>query len=139
MSDGNSRHLPLMLKLRAKSTTQSHRAPVYYVDLCLRDGISLEEAVTQAKLTAKAQEEAGIDLVALEQAARTALGNGSFEDSEEEIPAIAEEFYPETTAGQEGGEAGETTGDQACSDKPSTPSNLSRKLGAKAKQSLGPQ
>ena len=52
VSDGNSRYLPLMLKLRGKSTTQSHRAPVFYVDLCLRDGISLNEAVAQAKVAA---------------------------------------------------------------------------------------
>jgi hypothetical protein len=34
-SGGNTKHLPL-LRLRAKSTTQSHRTPV--VDLTLRDG-----------------------------------------------------------------------------------------------------
>lgn len=100
LSDGNSRYLPLMLKLRGKSTTQSHRAPVFYVDLCLRDGVSLEEAVTQAKLAAVQQEEAGVNIAALELAARMALANGAFEEGEEEIPTIVEEFYSETTAEQ---------------------------------------
>ena len=30
--------LPLQLTLRGKSTTQSYRTPIYYVDLTLRDG-----------------------------------------------------------------------------------------------------
>ncbi|MCK5887973.1 MAG: hydrolase or metal-binding protein, partial [Alcanivorax sp.] len=33
ISGGNLATLPLELKLRGKSTTQSHRAPIYYVDL----------------------------------------------------------------------------------------------------------
>ena len=95
VSGGNTRYLPLQLKLRAKSTTQSHRAPVYYVDLCLRDGITLEEAVTQAVAEAAKNEQAGVGIKALEQVARTGLSNGAFEDSEEEAPAIVEEFYSE--------------------------------------------
>lgn len=96
VSGGNTRYLPLQLKLRAKSTTQSHRTPVYYVDLCLRDGISLEDAVSAALVEAVKSEQAGVSIAALEQAARNGLGNGAFEDSEEEAPAIVEEFYPET-------------------------------------------
>jgi hypothetical protein len=95
VSGGNTRYLPLQLKLRAKSTTQSHRTPVYYVDLCLRDGISLEDAVSAARMEAIKAEQSGVSIKALELAARTGLGNGAFEDSEEEIPAIVEEFYPE--------------------------------------------
>ena len=100
VSGGHTRYLPLVLKLRGKSTTQSHRAPVFYVDLCLRDGVSLEDAVTQAKLAAAQQENAGVNISALELAARMALANGAFEDSEEEVPAIVDEFYPEATAEQ---------------------------------------
>ena len=96
VSNGNTRYLPLQLKLRAKSTTQSHRAPVYYVDLCLRDGITLEDAVSAAIAEAATSDLAGVSIKALEQVARTGLGNGAFEDSEEEISAIVEEFYPET-------------------------------------------
>lgn len=98
VSGGNTRYLPLQLKLRAKSTTQSHRAPVYFVDLCLRDGIGLDDAVTQAIAEAAKSEQAGVGIKTLEQVARTGLGNGAFEDSEEEAPAIVEEFYSETGA-----------------------------------------
>lgn len=99
VSGGNTRYLPLQLKLRAKSTTQSHRTPIYYVDLCLRDGISLEDAVRQAVAEALKSEQAGVGIKALEQAARAGLGNGAFEDGEEEAPAIVEEFYPDTGDG----------------------------------------
>jgi hypothetical protein len=98
VSGGNTRYLPLQLKLRGKSTTQSHRAPVYYVDLCLRDGITLEEAVTQAISQAMQSDQAGVGIKALEQVALAGLANGAFEDSEEEAPAIVEEFYSETGA-----------------------------------------
>ena len=98
VSGGHTRYLPLQLKLRAKSTTQSHRAPVFYVDLCLRDGVTLEDAVSAAISEAAASELAGVSIKALEQVAKAGLGNGAFEDSEEERSAIVEEFYPETGA-----------------------------------------
>lgn len=125
VSGGNTRNLPLMLKLRGKSTTQSHRAPVYYVDLCLRDGLSLEEVVPQAKADAAKQETAGVGIAALEVAARTALANGAFEDGEEEIPAIVEEFYSESDAGH--GEEG-IGQNESNSRNPTTPASLSTKL-----------
>lgn len=95
VSGGNAAHLPLMLRLRAKSTTLSHRAPVYYADLTLRDGESLSEAVCLARAAAVRHYEAGIETAKLEEAARQALANGCFEESEDEVPAIVEEFYPE--------------------------------------------
>ncbi len=98
VSGGQTRYLPLQLKLRGKSTTQSHRAPVYYVDLCLRDGVTLSDAVSQAKEMAQQQVSAGVDIAGLEAAARSALSNGAFEDSEEEGVAVVEEFYPEAEA-----------------------------------------
>lgn len=51
--------LPLQLTLRGKSTTQSYRQPVYYVDLTLRDGISLNDAITQAKQIDEQSKQAG--------------------------------------------------------------------------------
>lgn len=106
VSGGNTRYLPLQLKLRAKSTTQSHRAPVYYVDLCLRDGITLEEVVSQAIAEAAKSEQAGVGIKALEQIARTGLSNGAFEDTEEEATAIVEEFYSEAVSGAGTGQTG---------------------------------
>jgi hypothetical protein len=102
VTGGNTRYLPLQLKLRGKSTTQSHRAAVYYVDLCLRDGIKLEDAVSQAIADAAKYNQAGVGITALEQVARTGFGNGAFEDNEEEAAAIVEEFYSETATGPTG-------------------------------------
>lgn len=90
--------LPLQLRIRGKSTTQSHRTPIYYVDIGIRDGMSLEEAITQAKETAQRRQDAGYDQVALDQAARVALGNSPFEEDDEETPVILDEFYPENAA-----------------------------------------
>jgi len=39
----------LQLTLRGKNTTQSYRTPIYYVDLTLRDGVNLQEAISSAK------------------------------------------------------------------------------------------
>ena len=86
--------LPLELRLRGKSTTQSHRAPIFYVDLTVRSGMTLEEAVAQARQLRAAQVEAGLDQHALDGAARQGLAAGAFEDSEEDGSAVVEEFYP---------------------------------------------
>ena len=95
VSGGLTRYLPLMLRLRAKSTTQSYQTPVYYVDLTLRDGDKLAGVVAYARELAAMDEEAGIITEQLEQTAKRLLQNGQFEDSEEEIPLVLEEFYPD--------------------------------------------
>lgn len=97
ISGGNARYLPLVLRLRAKSTTLSRRTPVYYVDLLLRGGENLADAVAAAREEAKRQRELGVDVAMLEDSARKAMANGSFEESEDEGPEIVEEFYPEAT------------------------------------------
>lgn len=94
ISGGNAKHLPLLLRLRAKSTTLSHRSPVYYADLTLRDGANLAAVVKQAREIAVNQAESGIDTLQFEAVARLGLGNGAFEESEDEAPAVAEEFFP---------------------------------------------
>lgn len=101
--------LPLEMKLRAKSTTLSHRTPVYYVDLTVRDGVSLGEAITEARAVFAKRLQVGHDQDALDEAARTGFGNGLFEESEDEIPAVLEEFYPVTGAGGEDGVVGSDT------------------------------
>jgi hypothetical protein len=95
VSGGLTRYLPLMLRLRAKSTTLSYQTPVYYVDLTLRDGDKLGGVVAYARELAAMDDEAGILTEQLEQTAKRLLQNGQFEDSEEEIPLVLEEFYPE--------------------------------------------
>lgn len=86
--------LPLEMRLRGKSTTQSHRAPIYYADLTVRDRMTIEEAMQEAKTLNAKRVEAGLDQQALDDAARIGFENSAFEDDEEETPAILEEFYP---------------------------------------------
>ena len=109
ISGGNARHLPLMLRLRAKSTTLSYRTPVYYVDLTLREGESLTGAVSNAKAEALRQKEAGVEAGQLEQKARQALANGSFEESVDDGSAVVDEFYPEEPEAEAGQEPAPTT------------------------------
>lgn len=94
--------LPLEIKLRGKSTTLSHRTPIYYVDLCLREGKMLEAAIAEARALNVQRQEAGFDQAALDEAARQGFGNASFEENEEELPAILEEFYPEFSTPEPG-------------------------------------
>lgn len=101
VSGGRLACLPLELKLRGKSTTQSHRAPIYYVDLCLRESMSLEKAVHAAKALEEERVAAGLDQSALEAAAHDGLGNGLFEDQEEDVPAVLEEFFPDSGSAHE--------------------------------------
>lgn len=96
VSGGCLAGMPLELKLRGKSTTQSHRSAIYYADLVVRSGLTLKEAIPQAKELVTQRQAAGFDQQALDEAAKLGYANGSFEDSPEETEVIAEEFFPET-------------------------------------------
>lgn len=96
--------IPLELKLRGKSTTQSYRAPIYYVDLSVRTGSTLEEALVQARELDARRRASGFDQAALDAAARRGFANGAFEDSPEERAAVAEEFYPSPAPAKANGE-----------------------------------
>ncbi|WP_151869635.1 hydrolase or metal-binding protein [Acinetobacter sp. TUM15509] len=85
--------LPLQLTLRGKSTTQSYRTPIYYVDLTLRDGVNLQDAITSAKQIDEQSKAAGFYQEALDHVARQGYGNASFEVGSEEGLDIVEEFY----------------------------------------------
>lgn len=86
--------LPLELKLRGKSTTQSYRSAIYYVDLCVRATSTLEAAIIEARELDARRKTAGFDQQALDTAAHAGFSNGAFEESIEESAAVAEEFYP---------------------------------------------
>lgn len=86
--------LPLELRLRGKSTRQSHGTPIFYVDITVRSGASLEETLIAAKQTDEARSAMGFDQIALDTAARQGFSNGAFEDSEDDTRAIVEEFFP---------------------------------------------
>lgn len=86
--------LPLELKLRGKSTVQSYRSAIYYVDLSVRSGSTLEQALVEARELDGRRRAAGFDQAALDAAARAGFANGAFEDSPDERTAVAEEFFP---------------------------------------------
>ncbi|NNA41294.1 hydrolase or metal-binding protein [Pseudomonas lundensis] len=86
--------LPLELRLRGKSTRQSHGTPIFYVDITVRSGLSLEDALLEAKQREETRQASGFDQCALDLAARQGFKNGAFEDSEEDTGAIVEEFFP---------------------------------------------
>lgn len=86
--------LPLELRLRGKSTRQSHGTPIFYVDLTLRSGMAVEEALLAARALDETRQAAGFDQAALDAIARMGLGNGAFEDDGEDSSAIAEELFP---------------------------------------------
>lgn len=88
--------MSLELKLRGKSTTMSFHTPIYYVDLVVREGLSLEDTVAQAKELDVQRKAAGFDQAALDEAARKGFANGGFEELEEDVPAVVEEFFPES-------------------------------------------
>lgn len=101
VSGGLLSTLPLELRLRGKSTTQSHRAPIYYVDLTLRSGMNMADGISQARADWDARKASGFDQVALDAAARQSLGEGVFEESAEDSADIVEEFYPDAAEATE--------------------------------------
>ena len=92
--------LPLELRLRGKSTRQSHGTPIFYVDLTVRGGMDIAEMLQSANELETQRQSAGFDQVALDEAARRGFSNGAFEDSEEDSGAVIEEFFssPDATA-----------------------------------------
>lgn len=119
--------LPLELRLRGKSTRQSHGTPIFYVDITVRSGMSVEEALLGARQLDEARQSAGFDQASLDCAAKHGLGNGAFEDSEEDGGAVIEEFYSSTDA---------ATG-AAESDEPQpAPNSLAGKLEALASHAI---
>ena len=85
--------LPLQLTLRGKSTTQSYRTPVYYVDLTLRDGVNLQDAIHSARQMDEQSKAAGFYQEALDFIARKGFENARFELNSEEGMDVLEEFY----------------------------------------------
>lgn len=92
-SNGLLSCLPLQLTLRGKSTTQSYRTPVYYVDLTLREGVSLQQAIQTAKEIDQQSKAMGFNQIALDQMARQCFAIARFEVNAEEGLDLVEEFY----------------------------------------------
>ena len=100
-SNGLLSCLPLQLTLRGKSTTQSYRTPLYYVDLTLRDGVNLKQAIQTAKDIDQQSKASGFNQHALDQMARQGYGNARFEVNVEEGLDLVEEFYADEKAESE--------------------------------------
>ena len=114
--------LPLELRLRGKSTRQSHGTPIFYVDLTVRGGMDIAETLQAANELDAQRQAAGFVQAALDEAAKRGFGNGAFEDSEEDASAIAEEFYP----------AEETSSPTTNTSQRSAKTSLAEKLDAQA-------
>ena len=65
------------------------------MDLTLRDGISLNEAIVQAKEIDEQSKQAGFYQEALDFTARKGFANARFETDIEEGLDVLEEYYPE--------------------------------------------
>lgn len=117
--------MPLELRLRGKSTTQSYRTAIYYVDLVVGSGFKLTEAIAYARKVDGERKAGGFDQAALDVAARLGFGNGAFEESSEDVPAVVEEFYLEDSGG-DGAESG-IEGDRIDSRNPNLKEKLDRR------------
>ncbi|NWK75539.1 hydrolase or metal-binding protein [Acinetobacter sp. SwsAc6] len=93
-SNGLLSCLPLQLTLRGKSTTQSYRQPVYYVDLTLREGVDLKQAIQTAKEIEQQSQSSGFNQEALDHKARQGYANAVFEMDSGDGLDVIEEFYP---------------------------------------------
>lgn len=84
--------------VRGKSTTQSYRTPVYYVDLTLRDGVNFQQAIQIATDIDQQSKTVGFNQNALDAIARLGLSNAQFEVGGDEVLEIVEEFYVERSS-----------------------------------------
>lgn len=101
LTGGKVAGMPLELVLRGKSTTQSYREAIYYVDLAVRHDMSLLDAVQVAHKKHEEWEKMGMMRQFFEEAARQGLQNGGFDESEEDIESILTEFYNEEAEGED--------------------------------------
>ncbi|MEI7934795.1 MAG: hypothetical protein WCH30_07050 [Chlorobiaceae bacterium] len=95
VSGGLLSTLPLELRLRGKSTTKSHRTPIFYVDLTIKTGMTVADAIASARSESEVRKASGFDQAALDKAAKQGFAAGAFEDSEEDGMAVVEEFFPD--------------------------------------------
>lgn len=125
--------LPLELRLRGKSTTLSHRTPIYYVDLTLRSGHSLAQVVALARQEREQHSALGLDQAALDEAARQGLALGEFEESSEEVAGagVMEEFFAEPEGHESSGPSSERA-------KVAAPQTLRTKLARKLQATADP-
>src|SRR3546814_5207779 len=81
-------------------SAMSFRTAIYYVDLVVLTGLTLEHAISQAREVDANRKASGFDQDALDEAARRGFSNGAFEELVEDVPAVVQEFYPADEAEQ---------------------------------------
>ena len=86
--------MPLAMRLRGKSTTQSYRTPIYYADITTREGMTLNDAIKEAQALDDQRRGMGFDQEALDNAAHQGFANAIFEEDEEDLVDIVEEYFP---------------------------------------------
>jgi hypothetical protein len=72
------------------------------VDLVVKEGVSLQEAVAEAREKARQLKEEGVDQAALDAAAAKGFGNALFEYDEDEMSQVVADFYHPTRDTEEG-------------------------------------
>ena len=96
VSNNQLASLPLALRIRGKSTTQSFRQAIFYVDITTRPEHNLAQAIAMATEINLNRQQTGFDQQALDHSAKLGFANGEFEDTEDEGLEVVEEFYPVT-------------------------------------------
>ncbi|MDD2883369.1 MAG: phage capsid protein [Rhodoferax sp.] len=140
VSGGQLSTLPLELRLRGKSTTQSHRAQIYYVDLTIKTGMTMAEAIASAKAESELRKASGFNQAALDEAARQGFAAGAFEESEEDGAAVVEEFFPAEFDSEFDGQStgyssqGHSEGGRAVSNSSAPPNGIKAGLAEKLNQ-----
>lgn len=84
LTSGKIAGMPMMLVLKAKTTTQSCREPIYFSDLVTRPGMTLIDAVKAAKSYQDTLTQAGLSLEGMEDALVDGLANSDFADELED-------------------------------------------------------
>lgn len=125
--------LPLELRLRGKSTRMSHGTAIFYADITLRSDMSMEEALKAARDLNEQRIAAGFNQEALDAAARQGFQNGIFEDDEDDMASVLEEFYPTTVIATSSDNTAPETADRLIQ----TTSTLAEKLGQKVRNQNG--
>lgn len=123
VSNGLIAYMPLELRLRGKSTTMSRGTPIYYADITLRDGMSIEEALHYAREMYDSRQQANFNQEALDNAARLGFANGEFEENPDEALDVLEEFYPEDTKSNSNGNGSSNKGNSTNSKQAVTGNN----------------
>ena len=82
---GRMAGMPLMLQLRSKTSAASYRQAIYFADLVFRPGMSMLDAVAQAKQFQTNRAQCGLSQEGLEKALLEGLQNSDFADQVEDM------------------------------------------------------